>query len=895
MTDFVWQPFVLRRTTHGDVLRSASTVQAALRYGPPTFAWDIVKGTTLTGRSQDYNALIIDVQVPPSVPNRGEMVLVRGGFGYPTTPMDGVAIWYNPDNKGQLVTEQLNQEVLDTPLTEGHWYYYTLFVKVCNAAYPAAGEYLAAATATLLVPYNYDHAATLFQMIPPFFQSMDNEQAADGINGPLRRFLSVVGYDLDFTRTLVDGILDVYEPDQAPLMFTQQVGANLGFPVEQALGGARYRSIIGQMWMLENIRGTNTGLQRFIFAACNYNTLVIQGTNDLLTPDDAEFRDGIGHWLAYTNPHVVDMVNPAAGNTHPPNDPFTYLILRPYLLTADSGIQPTDVKPPPEMGQGVLEIIEVGVTSYPGKYGVPGAMVGPSWVVPQTLSQLQMASPPVIPGSVPGYYTAPNPFWAGDYFLLASGEKAYWNGTQWVGGTAPSTGASVRPTLTGMVAGSPGYMQPPGALPPADLAAANQLGASAMVPQVEWQAGDYIVLGDGTQAHPYWYTAQGHPVIGWTTGPGTLSLPASQGRLGPISGYAPKWATSDGSSAIAPSDFTTLINSSPLIIGVAQSGQPDRPWVTNQTYEQLYLYDNTKVYWVGSAWSMPGGSANPYSADWPIKVNTVQVNTGDAFVDSPRAAGTATAATFSTYPILNQAGTTLTQTINPGWQTINYATNNAGFASGVAWTTTDGGNSYSPASAVDCRIHAQTLLDSGNWTAGTVLALFVNGVEHSRATADGNHQRLDHLVTLNVAASDKLSYQIYSPTTQVMRVTKNWNSPNAYPTWRITQTPAIAAASGAWAPQVAGRYLISTVLTPGASTDYGMAFFIMVNGKPVANGYLNNDTSELVRLSVDVTLAVNDRVYLAKAPTYSPSPWLGQITYNSNTPRMTIARWKVAP
>ena len=80
MTDFVWQPFVLRRTTHGDVLRSASTVQAALRYGPPTFAWDIVKGTTLTGRSQDYNALIIDVQVPPSVPNRGEMVLVRGGF-----------------------------------------------------------------------------------------------------------------------------------------------------------------------------------------------------------------------------------------------------------------------------------------------------------------------------------------------------------------------------------------------------------------------------------------------------------------------------------------------------------------------------------------------------------------------------------------------------------------------------------------------------------------------------------------------------------------------------------------------------------------------------------------------------------------------------------------------
>jgi len=51
----------------------------------------------------------------------------------------------------------------------------------------------------------------------------------------------------------------------------------------------------------------------------------------------------------------------------------------------------------------------------------------------------------------------------------------------------------------------------------------------------------------------------------------------------------------------------------------------------------------------------------------------------------------------------------------------------------------------------------------------------------------------------------------------------------------------------------------------------------------------------LVRLSVDVTLAVNDRVYLAKAPMYSPSPWLGQITYNSNTPRMTIARWKVAP
>lgn len=433
-----WRPFTLRRTIGGDVTRPGPDEwQSALRYGPKDYPFDSVLGTTITGIPVDYDKVLLTVGVPTTVTWQ-EATLVRGGFGYPNTPLDGEVIWY-VDGHDVHSTEQFNQLVLDSPLSEGHWYYYTLFLCISDQAPPFPCEWMVGAVGQVLVPKNYHHAELLFDMIPPFYHGYDDGQAADGRHGPMRRFSALIGYDCDYTRTLLDGVLNMYHPDFSPLVFMQQVGANLGFPAESALGGARYRSLIGQLWDLEDTRGTALGLQDFIYAASNYRCTVVDGYNSMLSVDDSEFVHGIGHWQPYTNAHVVDLTNvapvpPAPAN--PPLDLYKYLTLRKY---AD-----IDLSPLAQHGQGILEIIE---TPPKGTAGQPGSFNFPA---PATLALLQSPDDGVLVSADPQY-----PWLTGDYVRLGDGTQAHWTGTVWAAGVGdmPPDGGTPDSSGTGNIDG----------------------------------------------------------------------------------------------------------------------------------------------------------------------------------------------------------------------------------------------------------------------------------------------------------------------------------------------------------------------------------------------------------------------------------------------------------
>lgn len=66
-----------------------------------------------------------------------------------------------------------------------------------------------------------------------------------------------------------------------------------------------------------------------------------------------------------------------------------------------------------------------------------------------------------------------------------------------------SEGNSIQ-TLTGVTAGTPGSFQPDGVQPPADLPtlqADPNVGTAAMTGQAAWTTGQYVDLGDASQAH----------------------------------------------------------------------------------------------------------------------------------------------------------------------------------------------------------------------------------------------------------------------------------------------------------------------------------------------------------------------------------------------------------
>lgn len=342
-----WRPFTIRRNIGGDVLQAVDGWRGALRFGPKSVPFDIVVGTTLFGQPIGYDSTMVTVQVPPTVPWK-EAVLVRGGFGFPTTPLDGVAVWFQSTNPNPVL--QFDQQVLDHPLTQGWWYYYTLFL--CVGVDPLPCEWLVGAQVEVLVPRNYQHGDKLFSLIPPYYQKLDDQQAADGRNGPLRKFANIVGFDMDYNRTLVDGVLNVYDSDRAPLKFVQQLGINLGLgTVENALGGARYRSLVGGLSLLEEHRGTQRGLHDFIFAASNYQTVVTSGDNEVLATDDAEFVGGSGHWIPFANTDVTFISDGAGTPTHPAFNAYSDLAVRKYTGGT--------VVPQPGAGRGVLEITEL--------------------------------------------------------------------------------------------------------------------------------------------------------------------------------------------------------------------------------------------------------------------------------------------------------------------------------------------------------------------------------------------------------------------------------------------------------------------------------------------------------------------------------------------------------
>ena len=282
MTEY--RPFMLRRTTGGDVLRPADVPeawQAALRYGPRVVLPEEVENTSLETAPLGYESALITVRVPEEVAWT-QAVLVRGGFGFPTTPQDGVQVWYT---NTKPIDIDMSYRTLDTPLTEGNWYYYSLFLWI-------GGQWVKSAEEDVLVPQNHHHSELLFNALPPFYQKTDDENAVDARNGALRLFTSVVGYDLDYTRTMADGVLNLYNVDRVPYRLLRYLGENLGFPYEATLGAARYRSIIEQLEDLNGLRGTAVGLQLLVTSATDYECAVSLGNNIMLTTDDSEFVGG---------------------------------------------------------------------------------------------------------------------------------------------------------------------------------------------------------------------------------------------------------------------------------------------------------------------------------------------------------------------------------------------------------------------------------------------------------------------------------------------------------------------------------------------------------------------------------------------------------------------------
>lgn len=281
---------------------------------------DIVNRTDFYVEPWDYNTIRIlwnfDAELTADITldlDEGLDPLVcvtRSSFGYPSTPLDGQSFIKNyrdlypvdgtrppmvmttqessPDNDFNRPYLDV-QSLYDTNLTPGRWYYYSLFLYV-------QGSWRLAGSMDALTPINYDHTESLYSLIPPYYRNKDQEEGAPNYNH-LHRFIQVIGFELDYTRTLAEGIENVYNIDNTHDDLMHALGeTNFGVKAENALGDIRYRSILAATGKLHSERGKPSGLQKITVAATKYPSKVIEGINILNLTDDSEFISGTGSW-----------------------------------------------------------------------------------------------------------------------------------------------------------------------------------------------------------------------------------------------------------------------------------------------------------------------------------------------------------------------------------------------------------------------------------------------------------------------------------------------------------------------------------------------------------------------------------------------------------------------
>lgn len=114
--------------------------------------------------------------------------------------------------------------------------------------------------------------------------------------GPLERFITLFGFELDGIHSEYDALLHVNDPMAVPASSLPYVAADLGFPYEGSLGDTRVRYLLARLLQLRKQKGTLPGAHGFIEALTGYPTDVRVGTNLLLDINDSDFLTSVGTW-----------------------------------------------------------------------------------------------------------------------------------------------------------------------------------------------------------------------------------------------------------------------------------------------------------------------------------------------------------------------------------------------------------------------------------------------------------------------------------------------------------------------------------------------------------------------------------------------------------------------
>lgn len=159
-------------------------------------------------------------------------------------------------NKGEtLVSTTVSDTFTHTLNGSRRWAYYTLFIRYLSTA--GDDYYEPAATVKVFIPENLGGTEDLYQRIPEYYRLLDGRQVGDGQDPPLRKFLSIFGWELDKTRSLIDYVISMKDPQLADAAVVDYLAKDFGIDLStQELGTGRLRNYIDAIGYIRRGKGT---------------------------------------------------------------------------------------------------------------------------------------------------------------------------------------------------------------------------------------------------------------------------------------------------------------------------------------------------------------------------------------------------------------------------------------------------------------------------------------------------------------------------------------------------------------------------------------------------------------------------------------------------------------
>lgn len=170
--------------------------------------------------------------------------------------------------------------------------YYTLFI------FDSEGAWFKDAATSVVVPENYGSHLFLASLLPTSFLSEDgNPFGYVPATSDLYKFLGGLAVTYDEWKTYIDIALPQKTRGRGVVRrLHDAAAASLGMPVESTIGVGASSRLYRDAGLIYQSKGSRSAVQIYTEALTNWNTVVTESTNLLLSLDDSSFEGGVGNW-----------------------------------------------------------------------------------------------------------------------------------------------------------------------------------------------------------------------------------------------------------------------------------------------------------------------------------------------------------------------------------------------------------------------------------------------------------------------------------------------------------------------------------------------------------------------------------------------------------------------